>query len=90
MNCTEIIKEYLQQNRFDGLVNTDMECGCTTEDFAPCHESNFSDCEPAYKHKANCRQCDTKCDGYSEEKDHVCFSTIRPFDFDGLELPLQG
>lgn len=44
----EIVKAHLVENGFDGLVQTDSECGCLLEDLQPCGE-DFSGCEPAYR-----------------------------------------
>lgn len=45
-NVTDIINDYLKLNDFDGLVNTTLECGCGTDDLAPCAQI-CTDCEPA-------------------------------------------
>lgn len=45
----EILKQHLVDNGFDGLVNSDAECGCELRDLHPCGES-LADCKPAYKH----------------------------------------
>ena len=50
MNVKEIIEKYLKDNGFDGLCNSDSECGCDLEDLMPC-DNECGDCEPAYKHK---------------------------------------
>jgi hypothetical protein len=47
MTCLDIIKKYLTENGFDGLVS-DNECGCTIEDMPLCEEC-FSECTPAFK-----------------------------------------
>jgi len=36
MNVSEIIKEYLKKNGYDGLCNDDNECECEPDDLAPC------------------------------------------------------
>jgi hypothetical protein len=43
----EILKAHLAAGGFDGLVQTDAECGCGLDDFQPCG-GDFSTCEPAY------------------------------------------
>ena len=64
MTCLEIIKKYLKDNGFDGLVNVDggSGCGCALDDLIPCGEC-FGGCLPAYK--VMCPQpCNSeKCDG---------------------------
>lgn len=42
----EIVKNYLEENGYDGLCN--QECGCLTGDLVPC-DSDFSFCVPGYK-----------------------------------------
>ena len=44
----EIVKAHLEANGFDGLVQTDAECGCLCDDLAPCG-GEFGPCEPAYR-----------------------------------------
>lgn len=46
MDAIEIVDAYLKENDFDGLVNSDNECGCGLGDLVPCGE-NFSTCQPA-------------------------------------------
>ena len=49
-NVYEIVKEYLVENGYDGLV-TDG-CGCSLDDLAPCMDDgcgDFLECRPGYK-----------------------------------------
>lgn len=46
LTVADILKEWLKENGYDGLCNT--ECGCSIEDFAPCNLSEILDCIPAY------------------------------------------
>lgn len=60
MNVEEIVKQYLEQNGFDGLYKEDfrgeVKCCCEASDpfsscssfYFPCSEY-FMDCEPGYK-----------------------------------------
>ena len=59
MMVTGMVKEYLQQNGYDGLCNTDGECGCSLEDLAPCGEMSDA-CAAAYK--CECEDCQDKYD----------------------------
>jgi len=52
MDCTEIIKKYLVDNGYDGLVHLDTECGCHVGDAGLALCGCFgTECEPAYKHE---------------------------------------
>lgn len=44
----EIVRAHLESNGFDGLVQSDAECGCLCDDLAPCN-GDFSACEPGYR-----------------------------------------
>jgi hypothetical protein len=44
----EIVKAHLVAGGFDGLVQTDAECGCELSDLVPCC-GDFGACEPAYR-----------------------------------------
>ncbi len=48
-----ILKEYLSQNGFEGIVNIFCECSCELDDLFPCGE-DFSDCSPGYKTECTC------------------------------------
>ena len=48
MNVKEILTNYLKENGFDGLFNVYAECGCKTDDLAPCDCMNINDCESGY------------------------------------------
>ena len=62
MNCKEIIIDYLKKNNFDGLICTEVSCGCPIEDLAPCEENMF-DCIPAYKiENPDCENYKQKCE----------------------------
>ena len=63
MNCESIIKRYLIDYGYDGLINKNGGCGCTTDNLFPCMES-FSMCEPAYKKL--CKDCNKDCE-YRED-----------------------
>lgn len=80
MNGIDMIREYLQQNGYDGLVCDDDDCACSIEDLAPC-VSNLGrgvfecralfDCQPGYK-----VICDNHCSKndycLSNDKDEKC------------------
>ena len=56
MEVLDIVVEYLQKNNYDGLVNSNYECGCVIDDIAPCGEIN-GDCVSGYK-----QMCTSECD----------------------------
>ena len=39
MTVKEIVREYLEENGFDGLYNVG-ECGCQNKDLMPCEEGS--------------------------------------------------
>ena len=47
MTVKEIVKQYLEQNGYDGLYHEDLECGCSLDDFAPCGDMS-EHCEIGY------------------------------------------
>lgn len=49
MNINRIVVQFLNDNKFDGLVNNSCECACDKTDLAPCGQPNMSNCEAAYK-----------------------------------------
>ncbi len=49
MNVEDIVKAWLKENGYDGLVNLHGECGCDIDDLNPCCEL-CHECEAAYLH----------------------------------------
>lgn len=71
MTCKEIIENYLRENGFDGLVNTDLPCGCDVDSLFPCECEGY-DCQPAYKKV--CEECNKYSDCNSDCKEFgECF-----------------
>jgi hypothetical protein len=64
MTVKEILKKYLVDNGFDGLVGD--ECGCDLKDLIPDCDM-IDDCEAGYK---------VGCDCHDDHKFHI--STIKP------------
>jgi len=52
---TEIVKEYLQSNNYDGLFHENAQCGCILSNLCPCGEW-FGDCEPGYQIPCECEK----------------------------------
>jgi len=52
----DIIKQYLQENGYDGLAG--YECGCEISDLFPCSCSDsMPECEPGHKVPCDPEQC---------------------------------
>lgn len=66
MDIKEIIHKYLVDNKYDGLANLNIGCGCETDDLFPCsiYGELDQECQPAYKRiyngtcKENCEDLD--------------------------------
>lgn len=50
----EIIEKYLRENGFDGIYNSDLECGCKLDDLGPC-EGCVVDCSPGHVIYCGCK-----------------------------------
>jgi len=48
MKLKEITKTWLKENGYDGLCDTDTECGCLVEDLMPCGEPSIH-CEAGHQ-----------------------------------------
>lgn len=46
----QILHNWLLENKYDGLCNQEIECGCKCSDFMPC-DTPLPDCVPAYLSK---------------------------------------
>lgn len=44
LDLRTIVLTWLKNNGYDGLCNTDLECGCTLDDLMPCDGPDPSDC----------------------------------------------
>jgi len=57
MTIKEIVKAYLEANRYDGLYNIcSVECACETGDLMPCNEPN-ENCTAGYKTEYKDNKC---------------------------------
>jgi len=61
ITVSNMIIEYLNNNKYEGLCCPEKDCGCGLDDLAPCEE-NIMKCYPAYK--CECHEC--KCLGTNE------------------------
>ena len=48
MVLNRIVFQFLNDNKFDGLINKSCECACNKNDLAPCGQPSFVNCEAAY------------------------------------------
>ena len=61
VSCAVMVREYLEKNGYDGLVEYDGECGCSLDDLMPCGHESAIDCEAG--HKIDCPDtCGEGCD----------------------------
>ena len=52
MTISDIVKEFLERNGFDGLFVADT-CACSNDDLFPCGESS-GDCTAGYRQPCTC------------------------------------
>jgi hypothetical protein len=52
MVVEEIVTDWLKGHGYDGLCNSQEECGCSLNNFIPCGEIGH-DCEAAYEVSAH-------------------------------------
>jgi hypothetical protein len=53
MNVREIVMDWLKEHGFDGLFNSDGECGCKRDDLCHCDEPSIY-CKAGYLHPCGC------------------------------------
>jgi hypothetical protein len=77
MTIKEIIIEYLEIHKYDGLYNPDIECGCGVDDLISCSEPQ-ENCMPAQKR--NCTSCeenvDNECRYKNEYGVNYCYAPV--------------
>lgn len=49
----EIVRQWLEANGYDGLCESEVECGCPLDDFMPCDEPHLKGCVAAHREEAN-------------------------------------
>jgi len=54
MTVKEIVKKYLTENKYEGLVNEGSDCGCGLEDIMACESEWIYQCEAGYKCPCDC------------------------------------
>jgi len=59
INVRQIVVEYLKEHGFDGLQDSQCECGCETNDLMPCYSlwsgsGNVPACQPGYRTACDC------------------------------------
>lgn len=81
----DIVKAYLLEHGYNGLVAEHGECGCSVDDLGPCYDDIRYDCQCAYLWKCT-EWCSPDedwlpCDEYAKELDRSCFKfTKQPGD----------
>ena len=74
MDCRGIVEKYLRDNNFDGLVCTEIPCGCGFKDELFACGENFCDCVPAIAIKSKCEDCNIRAECYDPDgKDKWCY-----------------
>lgn len=68
----DIMKQWIKDNGYDGLFNTEIPCACDLGDFMPCEEPSVN-CEPGYRGKDLTCDCESDIKYYiAMEKDSGC------------------
>lgn len=49
VSCADMVRDYLERNGYDGLVDDGRECGCCLEDLMPCGGEYAMTCEAGYR-----------------------------------------
>ena len=85
MDISEIIEKYLKKNNYDGLYNSDLECGCFLNDLFPCIDYSL-DCQPGYKRE--CKSCEDKkdCDNFDFVEEVLKLSEVKKILNDILDI----
>ncbi len=69
MNVKTILKDWLTEHSYDGLVHVETECGCDIKEF-PLGECRIEECQPAYHRDC----CDCPIEECSMRSDNIgCF-----------------
>lgn len=53
MTLIQIVRKYLKTNGYDGLYNSDGQCGCKLSDLMPC-DNPGKGCKPGYLAPCDC------------------------------------
>jgi hypothetical protein len=78
MNVKDIVKKYLEENNFDGLVNRG-KCSCKIRDLMPCYYDSIENCEAG--NLKDCEKCDYASSQFDEIKQEDVFECNKDFDF---------
>lgn len=62
VNCATMVKEYLEQNDYEGLCSPGNECACAMDDLMPCGGECAMDCEAGYEVDGCNDTCGEGCD----------------------------
>lgn len=53
MDIAPYLKDKLAKLGFDGLCNSELDCGCTFDDFMPCDGCDYNECVGGYIHRTD-------------------------------------
>lgn len=77
MRVKDILSAWLTEHGYDGLVNSNGQCGCRADDICPCSSEGIEYCEPAYMWNcANCPEHETCDNDWRDEGE--CFRLKKP------------
>lgn len=62
ISCSDMIREYLEKNGYDGLVDSEIACSCKLDDLMPCGNDMVMDCVAGHKVEGCNPDCGGGCD----------------------------
>lgn len=62
VSCADMVRDYLERNGYDGLVDEGRECACCLEDLMPCGGEYAMTCEAGYRIDGCTKDCGNGCD----------------------------
>jgi len=75
----EALIEYMKQNGFTALCNSDIPCGCNLDDLIPCDSVNEEYCQLGYTKKCTPDECDAEeCENKTDGVQSDCMTLTKP------------
>ncbi|GIV82743.1 MAG: hypothetical protein KatS3mg051_2097 [Anaerolineae bacterium] len=62
ITCEDMVRAYLEQHGYDGLVAEDINCACTLDDLMPCGGDYAMSCVAGHKVMGCSPECGEGCD----------------------------